>query len=217
MIWQALYLSFDLDIDSNEDTDQLPFARVDDLINSHCWNNLRIVRLHCSNCTQESATAFLVAHPTLEQLQVDDYFGVTEEESYLPESIILPAGVLPNIRRLACPVQYAVAILSSPLPFPRPIEHISEVNATHSQGPRFLDLLSQLSTLRRLDLAYSDGLGTMEVLSQASRNLVWLELGVNPREDHPAKYSDRDRFPGRSHRALLVCRKAILWKTPLYH
>ena len=88
------------------------------LLSNAYWVSLRELTLYGFNFISVELKAFLVSHPTIEVLSLVSI--------RIDEPLVLPAGVLPRLKRLSADVDSAIidSILNSPTSLPRPLEGI---------------------------------------------------------------------------------------------
>lgn len=88
------------------------------LLSNACWVSLRELTLFGFNFISAELRNFLVLHPTIEVLSLMSI--------RIDEPLVLPAGVLPRLKRLSTDVNSAIidSILNSSTSLPRPLERI---------------------------------------------------------------------------------------------
>lgn len=129
-------------------------THLDDILISHRWPQLRILRLCRAYCAPNIATEFLCMHPTIEELSVDDCFGADPDQDYeLPAELEFPNEVLPSLKNLHCWFQHFSAIKPLWILPPCVLEQLSGIVLfNNEQEGIFMGILSDISTLRRLEV-----------------------------------------------------------------
>lgn len=87
------------------------------LLSNACWVSLRELTLFGFNFISAELTAFLVSHPTIEVL------SLTGMSNRIDEPLVLPAGVLPRLKRLTADVDSTIidSFLNSSTSLLRPL------------------------------------------------------------------------------------------------
>lgn len=120
---------------------------------------------------------FLEAHPTIEELSIDENFGVDEVDLEEDENPVINKPILPNLRRLSAPNDWIIPILTSYPDRMPPIEDLRGLcMPTDDQRQTILRLLKRMSNLRRIKLYESSIVQDLRSLSLVAPRLTWIEL-----------------------------------------
>ena len=106
------------------------------LLSNACWVSLRELTLFGFNFISAELTAFLVSHPTIEVLSLTGMSNRIDDEP-----LVLPAGVLPRLKRLTADVDSTIidSFLNSSTSLLRPLGGIFGVLLNEA----FLDKLNE--------------------------------------------------------------------------
>jgi hypothetical protein len=140
------------------------------LLSNASLASLRELTLFSVNSISAELSAFLVSHPTIEALSL--------KLIQIDEPLVLPAGVLPRLKRLAADLDSAIidSILNSPTSLPRPLESIigAFLNETFLQK---LEASGSGTILKDLGCKYLDRLRhSITRLSGIAPNLECLRI-----------------------------------------
>lgn len=156
---------------------------VDNVLKSYRWHQLRVVRFRGAFCSHQVAGQFLSTHPTIEELSVDDCFGMDpEEDEDVPLELHFPKGVLPIAQRLDCCWAHASSMISAASPsLSSTLEHLCGIILRNpEQETAFMLALSNLPKLTRLEVCADGAQSDPTFLRRVgilAPSLQWLVLG----------------------------------------